>query len=291
MTTGYFDRVWRARGARGLKNAFTALLRGDRGALIAAIADGENSFPVMYLLAPEIENAGLDGDLAEHVKHAMRLTAIKAGDSVRRGRYDRLLSPYGGVVEPTYDAVKWMIDTGADWDGPSAGRDSFDAAIDLAAAYLASRFPDGDALTKIAELIFRRNRRGLYIHDLVWGFFQTADERALSVIADYIKSENTADSCLACRLLGLDDAPRTRAERVAAHDEFVKWLTENRPYIYLTGEYFNLATSPHTISRDDEAKHLHREIDPETRAPLTPLTEQEEAELRAFRAQNGAEAV
>ncbi|MDR0839635.1 MAG: hypothetical protein LBN99_08380 [Oscillospiraceae bacterium] len=282
MTAGYFDRVWRAQGSAGLRTAFNSLARRGRDAALEALRDSENSFPVIFLLAPEAEKLGLDAGLPERAKFAIWLVASKAGDTKRRERYARMISPRGETPEPPRDALKWMIDTGADWDGPQAGRDDYDAAIDLASAHLAARFPDGESLSKIAELIFRRNRRGLYIHDLVWGFFQTADAFALSVIAKYIMSDNQADAELACSLLGLEP-PKQRADKSAVFGRFSEWLAENRPYIYLTGEHFNLTSAPHYLSQDSEAKYLKREIHPRTRAPLTPLTEEEQSALEVFR--------
>jgi hypothetical protein len=235
----------------------------DRDELITALRDNGNSFPVMYLLAPYIERAGLCEFLPDHVKRAMLLVAAKAGDRRRRGSYARRL-PRGGDLAPTYETLKWMIDSGADWDGPSAGRDEYDAAIDLAAAHIAARFPDSVLLTKIAELIFRRNRRGMYIHDLVWGFFQAADIRALSAAARYILSEDPVDSSLACRILGIEE-PGTREERAETYKRFTEWLTESGGYLSLTGEHFNAASAPRPLARTDAEfeSNAEREISAE----------------------------
>lgn len=291
MTSGYFDRVWRTGGRRGLKNAFDGLKLRSRAELVSAVADEGNSFPVMYLLAPNIESNELERDTPAHVLHAYWVVASAARDDERLDRLENLLGKDTNSPDlPSSESLKWMIDTGANWDGPSSGRDGFDASIDLAAAHLAAKHPDGESLSKIAELIFRRNRQGLLVHDLVWGFFQAADAEALSVVAKYILSENLKDSGLACKLLGLD-APKTQREKSAAHRQFTSWLAENRPYIYLTGESFNAASVPCHLGVDFEAKHVHHEIHPRTREPLTPYSQEELRAIEVFRAGNGGELV
>jgi hypothetical protein len=282
MTAGYLGRVWRSQGAAGLRAAFRTIAKRSREEAAAALNDPDNGFPVLYLLAPEAERLGLENALPERAKYGIWLVAVKAGDTSRAQNYAIMLGKTG-VFEPPQAVLKWLIDTGAGWDGPRAGRDDYDAAIDLAVAYFAERYADGDTLVKIAELIFRRHRRGLFIHDLVWGFFQGADASALAVIAKYIVSDDSADTELACKLLGLE-MPSSSAGKVKIYAKFAEWLNENRKYIYLTGEHFNAMSAPRHLSHDEEAKYLGREIHPRTREPYTPLTGEELTALEVFRA-------
>ncbi|MDR0906150.1 MAG: hypothetical protein LBN00_08270 [Oscillospiraceae bacterium] len=282
MTAGYLGRVWRSQGAVGLRAAFRTIAKRSREDAVKALNDPENGFPVLYLLAPEAEQLGLENALPERAKYGIWLVATKAGDASRAQNYAIMLGAKSGV-DPPQDTLKWIIETGADWDGPRAGRDDYDAAIDLAVAYFATQYADSDTLAKIAELIFRRHRKGLFIHDLVWGFFQSANASALAVIAKYIVSDNNADTELACKLLGLE-MPKNSADKVKAYAKHAEWLNENRKYIYLTGEHFNAMSEPHHLSHDEEAKYLGREIHPRTRAPYTPLTSEELTALEVFRA-------
>ena len=287
MRSEYFDRIWRTHGERGLGTVFNTMLGSRRDDLCAAIADDGNSFPVMYVLAGEIERSGLEGYLPEHVVYAYWIICCKIEDEERREKFASML-PHdeSGQPAPNHKALKWMIATGADWDGPSPGRDSFDASIDLAAAYLALYCPDAELMKKIVELIFRRNRRHLLIHDLVWGFFQTADASALSAIAAFIVSDNQADSNLACELLGIEPV-KSRAEKRDAHKKFTEWLSENRPYIYLTGESLNASSVPRHMDHDRAAKYIKKEIHPRTRETLSPLTDEEREALAVFRSWHG----
>ena len=281
MTNGYLDRVWRSQGAAAVRAAFRAIARRSREDAINALNDEENSFPVIYILAEESERRELEAELPSRALYGLWLVAAKAHDSARRARYAALLGVSGRVEVPE-EALKWVLHTGAGWDGPRAGRDDYDAALDLAVAYYAAGFNDADTLIKIAELVFRRHRQGLFVHDLVWGLLQGADASALSVVARYIVSDNGADTELACKVLGLE-TPHDTAGKVKTYAKFTEWLADNRPYIYLTGEHFNAMSVPHHLAADEEAKYLGREIHPCTRATVTPLTDEEKAALAVFR--------
>jgi len=286
MTAGYLERVWRSQGAAALRAAYRTIARRSRDEAARALADAENSFSVIYILATEAERVGLENALPPRAKYGIWLAATKAGDSTRAARYAAQLTTE--LAEPPYDALVWIIHTGADWDGPRAGRDDYDAALDLAAAYFAANFDDEVTLALIAKLVFRRNRKGLFIHDLVWGLFQGAGAPVLAVVARYIVSDDRADSELACKLLGLE-MPATAAERVKLYAKFTEWLGENGQYIYLTGEHFNATSKPQHHARDEEARYIGRKIHPRTRTPESPLTDAERAALEAFRAGEGCE--
>ena len=282
MTAGYLNRVWHTQGAAGVRAAFRTIARRSRDEAAKALQDNENSFPVIYILAPDAERLELVAELSERAQYGVWLVATKAGDAERAQLYAETLGSKG-KIEPPLDALKWIIHTGAGWDGPRAGRDDYDAALDLAAAYFAANYSDGETLSRLAELVFRRHRKGLYVHDLVWALFQGADAAALAVVARYIVSDDGADTELACKLLGLS-TPHTASEKVKTYARFTEWLAENRKYIYVTGEHFNAMSAPHHLNCDEEAKYLKREIHPRTREPFTPLTDEERTALEAFRA-------
>ncbi len=52
-----------------------------------------------------------------------------------------------------------MLDTGIGWEGPG----DYDAVIDYTVILLISDYEDKTILPEVADLIFRRNRRGGYI--------------------------------------------------------------------------------------------------------------------------------
>jgi hypothetical protein len=276
----YFDRVWRSRGASALRREFVGAATRDRARAAKHLNSGDATFPVLYLLMPELDRLGLYRELSARNIYALRLAAKKTGERNLESylRYLQEMSDTDAELE----YLTWMVDTGADWDGPSAGRDSYDAVIDLAVALLAGTWGEGGALARAAELIFRRNRAGLFIHDLVWGFFRDADAETLSAIAKYILSKDMRDVELACRLLGLD-IPEAEEGQKRAFEGYTDYLRENRPFLYITGENFQATSAPSYIVPDVEAKYLRREISPKSRAPITPLTDAEMRALDAFR--------
>ncbi len=69
--------------------------------------------------------------------------------------------------ETFYQTLKWIFETGKNWDGPSVGHDPYDAVIDYTVALLIIVYEDKHILKEVAGLIFKRNRRGLYFHDLL----------------------------------------------------------------------------------------------------------------------------
>ncbi|MDR2502710.1 MAG: hypothetical protein LBC78_05625 [Oscillospiraceae bacterium] len=281
MTTAYLDKYWKSRGANALRAAFGQIIRTNRKQGQQLLAAPENSFPVIYILAPVIESAKLVEALPDRVKFAMYITLRRSGQNFRAKLYSDALG--GSVGEPPYEALKWMILTGAKWDGPSSGHDAFDAAIDLAAAYFAEKYDDPEVYSTLAETIFRRNRQGLAIHDLVWGFFHTVSLGALAYIARNLLSSNPADVDLTCELMGFEK-PATQKERQALFDEYMAWLSEHRKYLYATGEYFNQTSRPFHVRHDREAKHISKEINPRDRTALTALTSEERQTLEVFRA-------
>jgi hypothetical protein len=167
---------------------------------------------------------------------------------------------------------------------PEQGHDAYDAVLDYAAALLTAVLDDKAALPDIADLIFRRNRSGVYIHDLVWAFFQTLETDALRLTALRLKSNDARDAELAGRLLHLElPLFADRRARAEVYDTYIHWLDANGPYLYLTGEHFQMTSRPNHLDVDREAKYLDKPISPRDRTPNGPLTGSELASLDAFR--------
>jgi hypothetical protein len=286
MGVSYLDKIWRTSGASALRSEFYSVATRGRERAVRYLSDGDTSFPVLFILMPELERLGLYKDLPPRCVHALRLCAKKTSNA-KLEDYLTYLIGGGEAIKAPQECLKWMLESGINWDGPSAGRDDYDAVIDLAATLIIADYGDTSMLVAIAELIFERNRRGLFIHDLVWGFFQSIDAGALSALSKYILSGDDSDVNLACELLGLD-VPETQADKQTTYYGYTEWLRENRPYLYLTGEHFQATSKPHHLMHDVEAKYLQREITPRERAPLSPLSEDEQMRLGHFR-QAGSE--
>jgi hypothetical protein len=273
----YLENVWRAGGTDRLKRTFGDMARRDRAEALRLINDERLRFPILFVLMAEIGSNNLYDGLSKRNLTALNICTKKI--------YNHSI----GAAEVADDgdrfqALKWMFSTGRDWEGPSEGRDPYDAVIDYAAALLITEYEDKTVLKDVTDLIFRRNRQGYYIHDLAWSFFQSLDYDALAATAGYLLSDNPRDVELAEKLLGIDaDALRDRDGARRAHRQYIGWLNENKPYLYLTGEHFQLTSNPKHLDADREARYLGKEISPRSRAPIEPLTENEAECLHRFR--------
>lgn len=260
----YLDKIRIRGGAAKLRQVFSSAARSDRSGAAALLNDDSLQFPVLFILTNEIERFGMGDLLTARVREALDLV---------RGGYADMLSA---------DTLRWIVLTGADWDGPNTDYDTYDEIIDRAALGL-SALSDCGVVDTVIDLAFRRNRRGLFMHDLVWCVFRCFRLQSLVHISKYLLSKNRRDFELACLLLHITDARFEPAAQQRAYTRFHEQLYENRPFLYLSGEHFQMTSEPEFVRADPEAKYLQREISPETCEPLTPLDDHELECLQAFR--------
>lgn len=273
----YLDNVWLAGGTRRLKQLFYDLAEHDEREALRQINDEQLRFPILFILIPEICAHRMYTGLSQRNQAALNICSKKI--------YKHDLDATAVVKDrgTYYQTLKWILKTGKDWDGPSDGHDPYDAVIDYTAALLTVAYDDKTVLKDIAALIFRRNRQGLFIHDLVWSFFQTLDRDALVIIAGYLLSNNPRDVEMAAKMLNINVQASNRGDIRKAHRKFLDWLDDNTPYLYLTGENFQMTSNPKHLDADTEAKYLGKEISPRYRAPIEPLTESEIECLHKYR--------
>jgi len=240
------------------------------------------SFPFLFALIPEIETLNLYENLCPRNIIALKTCAGKLDNQNLGNRVNSLMSEDDNME---HQALKWMFTTGINWNGSDEDYDMYNAVLDAAAALLIITYKDKTILPAVADLIFKRNRKGLLIHDLVWSFFQAFDPDSLSLVADYLLSSKKKDVELACKLLHLQkpEDMEKRAVKRKIHNDYLLWLNENSPYLYLTGEHFQLTSDPNPLNVDLDAKYLCKKISPKNREPLAPLTENEIVCLRQFR--------
>lgn len=273
------DRVWRSGGKDYLIQYFNRAVVRDRHAALRLINDDRLRFPVLYLLMQDVITHHLTAQLSERNKTALELCARKTKTI---GRASEPAAARDNTA--VHAALKWMLRTGKGWDGPSLLHDEYDELIDYVSAELTTVFDDKTVLPDIAELIFRRNRSGLYQHDLVWCYFQTLDPQALKQIAERLLSADYKDVELAAQMLHLDiPVPATIAELRKVYGQYVAWLDENQTYLYLTGEHLQMTSRPNHLAVDAEAKYLDKEILPRNKTPIQPLEADEIDRLHQYR--------
>ena len=182
--------------------------------------------------------------------------------------------------EISYSDLKYMFEKGITQHGISNEHDEF---LDLTAILLIKNHKDKTILPTIVDMIFFRNREGLFTHDLIWAFFQARDPYSLMLIANYLDSDDVDDIKLACKLLDfVPSIDMTMGKSSKQHKVFFYWLKENYPFLYFTGESFQRTSNPIPYIVDLDAKYLCKQVPLNTRKPLIPYTASENNLLDHF---------
>jgi hypothetical protein len=137
-------------------------------------------------------------------------------------------------------------------------------------------------------MIFKRNKEGHCIHDLVWAFFQFHDIYALKLIAKRILSPEKEDVALACDLLDIKvpDMNNAPTDNQQKHNLYLKWLKENDPFLYFTGESFQCSSHPTPYLTDLDRKYMYKGIPSYDKKSITHLNNYEHKCLEAFECLN-----
>jgi hypothetical protein len=284
MNTGYsgpvneLDRIRRARGADACRDVFRKSGKENRQNAVRLLNDSRLYFATLFILQPDIKELDLNQALSERNR-----TALSICEKIADAK-----NPTGGSGdsvslnnEAVHFVLMWMFYTGAADDGLS---NQFDQTFDIVASVLIKTHHEKAILPVVADLIFQRNQKGSYLHDLVWVFFQARDANALRLIAGHLRSPVQKEVELARTLLNLsEDVPlKTNQDKQRQYVTYLSWLRENSPYVYFTGESFQLTNSPIPCGVNQEAKYLCKNISPRSREPLVPLTESERTSLMNF---------
>ncbi len=254
------------------------ILVQNRTQALALINDTKLKFPSLYLLIQEIIDFNLFSGL-----NTRNITALKIYTDVFHNQ-NLSTKLYSYVITKGFfeqQVLRWMFHTGHKWQGPKEEFDDYDALMDATAAILIKKYQDKSILPSVVNLIFQRNRNNLFIHNLVWSFFQSYDPNSFKLITRYILSVNQKDRELAAKLLHLN-TPHDPSQRQRAVDSYRSWISENKPYLYFTEEHFQSSSAPNPLAVDLEAKYFSKEVSPRHKKPLQPYTQDELQSLRTF---------
>lgn len=301
----YLNQIRRLRGTNACKQYFNKLAKNQK---TDAINSESLTFPSFFILQPEICGHNMENQLntrnlaakslsskalMRHISKLQNSGADEADEASQTAgtfhsqkklsyetRHTAAADSHESefTEEEKHSALLWIFRTGAADDGLS---DEYDQILDTAAAALIKKHHDKTILPALVKLIFSRNRKGAYTHDLIWTFFQTRDAQALKYIAEYLRSSNKKDIKLAQTLLNLPEIT-ANAGRENQYRAYMSWLNENLPYIYFTGENFSLTNRPAPCDLSVSAKYLCKNISPRGKKPLVPLTETEQTYLQCF---------
>ena len=275
-TAGNLDDIRRRQGANALKAYFIRTAQADRAAAARLVNAGGLTFATLFLLAPEIGVFAFYGELSPRSRIALTLCAKILPETAPAGSPGEL-PDNDDEIRPV---LRWMVVSGEDDDGLS---DAFDQILDVSAALLTRGC--GDILPVLVRIIFRRNRRRAYIHDMTFALFGAAEPSVLNHIARYLRSQNKRDVALA-RILLRNASGGQESASPRSYADYRAWMRENRPYLYFTGQGFQSACDPTPSGVDLGAKYLCRRITA-ARQPAEPLTEAESSRIEAFRSLNG----
>jgi hypothetical protein len=273
------DKIRYGDGGDKLIDFFSKLVKKDLSMSVDLINQESLSFTSLYLLQPKIKDLGIFEGLSIKNKIAIdfmdeTIMNKKSSDSLY------LSSKY---ISKVYSALKWILETGAADDGLD---DKFDEILDKSAAILTIEYRDRSILSVISDMIFKRYKKGFFIHDLVWAFFESRDIHSLVLIANRLQSEESKDVELACSLLcfvpGIEDNTYKKSDE--KYLAFINWIEENNMFLRFTGESFQLTRRPSVYIINLDAKYLCKMVSVDTGETLRALNEKECELLDEFKA-------
>lgn len=207
-----------------------------------------------------------------------RLYVVRYINTSSFSKFQYLSSYY---KEIGYSVMKAMFERGVTQSTQSNDNDEF---VDATAAILIKVHKDKTILPIIIDMIFLRNREGLFTHDLIWTFFQAREPSSLMLIANYLSSKDLNDVKLAGKLLDFVPSIDMTMGRSSKYKyiTFSNWLNENYPFLYFTGESFQRTSNPVPYIVALDAKYLCRRVSIYTGNPLISYTEKEKNLLDYF---------
>ncbi len=202
-------------------------------------------------------------------------------DNINSSDFSKIEYLHSNYREITYLVLKNMFEEGLAHHGLSNEHDEF---LDVTALLLIKIHKDKTILPTIVDMIFFRNREGLFTHDLIWAFFQARDPYSLMLIANYLDSDDLNDVKLACKLLDFVPSIDMTIEKdhKKQYMDFFYWLEENYSFLHFTGESFQRTSNPIPYIVALDSKYLCRQIPIYTGKPLIPLTKKENRLLSYF---------
>lgn len=268
----FLDEFRLRNGNNNLTKYFRNLALYDSRNSAVLLNDEKLHYGTFFELRHEIEQFGLFNSMSMRNKFASVFTSeiISGGNKASKLNY-----PVSDYIQAASSSLKWMLETGASDDGLSS---EYDRVMDITSAYLISVFNDRTILPAVAEMIFKRHKKGYLIHDLVWSFFECKDPGCLTLLANYLSSSDPDDLNLAEKLLGVDNI----RDREQQYVFFMDWIRENSPYLYFSGENFQQSGSPKPFTVVMSGKYLCSSVSPCTGRILRQLSQEEKKLLTGF---------
>lgn len=274
----FLDEVRLRNGANEMVTFFDLLVEHDTEEAVSFINDDNLKFATLFILRNNIEETKFYGLLNLRNKIALRLIQEMLTGENSPYTIEELRSAY---VESVRTTLLWMLKTGSSDDGMN---DEYDEVMDKTAILLTKVYRDRTAMETMADIIFQRNAKGLFTHDMIWAFFEAKDPLSLIIIANHMFSENVMDEKLVRQLLNFvpDINTEKHIEKEKAYTLFMTWLKNNILFLHYTGESFQHTSRPMCYKVSEQAKYLCQCACIENGDILKELTEEENKLLEEF---------
>ncbi len=292
------DNIRISNGPDSLRSYFYELYHTNREKLLELLNDHNLQFSSLYILKQDIRQNSLLEKLPSLYVAALEI-AEELSDNIGTLRTSNItgkLPRWQGVspqamtaagiekrmrldIQAILPSLEWIVGTG--W-GNELNTSVYELLMERCTALLLKSFRAGALLPAVAGQIFERNRHGKLIHNLVWAFFEARDPDSLYLLVQRLGSTDIRDITLAKKLLcfipGLENTTGT-----AAYYKAMRWLSENRPFLYYTGESMQMCSRPVHYSVSLEARYLCRPVSADSGKPLSALQDNEMRLLADFR--------
>lgn len=152
-----------------------------------------------------------------------------------------------------------------------------DEALDISSGILMSIYRDKTYLPLILEIIFKRHKKGLFINNLIWAFFQCGDPESLELISKHLISKDYTEHQLSKKLLSFIPEIKINCSRSQKELYLMaqNWIKENRIFLYFTGESFQQTSEPKPFKVNYFAKYLSKPVYHNTGKIIEKLTAKE----------------
>lgn len=262
------------KGDNELINNFSRLVVEDKNNAISLVNDNDLKFITLFLLKEKIYENNLVDLLNERNRAAIDImNDVK--NNTYRGDITADISSLD-YVQVVYHALKWILVSGIDEYCLNC---EYNEVVDMSAIFLIKVYNDLSVLPVISDLLFKRKNRGYYTHELVWAFFEARNVDSLEYIARGLLSNEKSSVNLACKLLNF--IPNIK-EQKNPYEYTVKWIEDNRKFIFFTGETQQQRIDPIRCEVCVIAKYLNKRIDTNTGELIDMLTEKEKRWLIDF---------
>lgn len=276
----FLDKIRIDRGIEELKIFFLQLSKKNFKKALNFINDKHLGFNILFILKEILQQNNLFNNLTEKNKAALLIVKEILTDKKYDLASEQISFDY---IEIIHSVLKWILETGFHDDGIS---DEYDEVLDITSILLTKVYKDTTLLPIMADMIFNRYKKGFFIHDLVWGFFECAHPKSLNIIGERLLSSDVEEVSISSKLLSFIPKMDNTPGKENKYTLFLNWMKENGTFLEYTGESFHQTTNPKPYRIVLEGKYLCKSISPDTGKALCSPSEKEFDLLNQFKKLN-----